>query len=1063
MDQLEKINLPHALGLGISPNEADLAIVSIDNVGTLGLLNKLVLKEYGYTEEHLPDQKQLKHGFGTATDNARKPIIFVVTVDERHTADNIELNLYNTLVEFRGWMRGKKTWLPLMGTGSGGLTFEESYTAIVKTVNKFIKDFPTKTTFLVSIPDSLEGKALLGQINSAKVEGSESFDSIIRNYSGKFYLVGSIWGGEDQMPRFIKNGIWEKGFDDESYEELINKVKSGDIIVIKSTFASGGISYLRIKAFGVVSNNSGNGSLISVDWKIIDITYDIENKGHYRNAIHEINNNDIAVIFSRLNKDKLIELVSPSTLYKKKEAIAGLISDSDLGVDYLNIAKDVDAFARVISAKSFEPPLAIALFGKWGSGKSFFMKKLKERIINFSLNNRGGIYCEGVAQIHFNAWSYMDSNLWASIVTKIFEELNEYISENKKDEIEKKEIEKQLVDKLSIAKDEIGLLENKKIAVASQIASLELKRQGAVNELNNKINELRLATLWRVITKVDKEFDAKNKILLALQDNTTFIKTEDDIKKIVPEKYWNNPSEAYQVAKSKYTVLKGFFKLDRLWANLAWLTVGLSIVLFVPLLITLLSYKASRMNFAVPQAVMSLLITFLAVFKRLESVYTKLQPFVTAFWSVKESYEKQVKEAVSKFEQDEKVLNLEIAKGKAEIILIEEQIQKSENIKLDLEYRINNAFATEALYSFIDRRSKSEDYKKHLGIISIIRRDFEILNSLFTGHNQEFGKIEDAESFRNKFKKPLERIVLYIDDLDRCPEENVVQVLEAVNLLMAFPLFVVVVGVDSRWVKNALIKKHALQFTGKLHKHSPASAVLEVIEPASYLEKIFQIPFHLKSANDISVKEMIMNLAQGNGSVNKPIELIDEGDNNNSGKRISDNENFDAEPSHSLGRTTLTANKLPDNIVDNPEALVLTDVEVALMQDMSEIIGSNPRAIKRYVNTYRIIKAHEEFDYEADYNNQELVAILFLLALPLGDFRQLLTSFEDFIQNDANNIKPFTLYLQSSYVIPEFNDLKNKLYVLLSNRRSFGVLENTTISLLCKHRSFIERFTYSSL
>ncbi len=40
----------------------------------------------------------------------------------------------------------------------------------------------------------------------------------------------------------------------------------------------------------------------------------------------------------------------------------------------------------------------------------------------------------------------------------------------------------------------------------------------------------------------------------------------------------------------------------------------------------------------------------------------------------------------------------------------------------------------------------------------------------------------------------IDRIVLYIDDLDRCPEVKVVEVLQAVHLLLAYPLFVVVVG-----------------------------------------------------------------------------------------------------------------------------------------------------------------------------------------------------------------------------------------------------------------------------
>src|SRR4029450_3168764 len=48
------------------------------------------------------------------------------------------------------------------------------------------------------------------------------------------------------------------------------------------------------------------------------------------------------------------------------------------------------------------------------------------------------------------------------------------------------------------------------------------------------------------------------------------------------------------------------------------------------------------------------------------------------------------------------------------------------------------------------------------------------------------------------------RIILYIDDLDRCPPDTVVKVLQAVHLLLTFPLFTVVVAVDARWVSRAL-------------------------------------------------------------------------------------------------------------------------------------------------------------------------------------------------------------------------------------------------------------------
>ena len=50
----------------------------------------------------------------------------------------------------------------------------------------------------------------------------------------------------------------------------------------------------------------------------------------------------------------------------------------------------------------------------------------------------------------------------------------------------------------------------------------------------------------------------------------------------------------------------------------------------------------------------------------------------------------------------------------------------------------------------------------------------------------------------------IDRIVLYIDDLDRCPPRRVVEMLEAIHLLLAVRLFVVVVAVDPRWLLRAI-------------------------------------------------------------------------------------------------------------------------------------------------------------------------------------------------------------------------------------------------------------------
>jgi peptidoglycan hydrolase-like protein with peptidoglycan-binding domain len=48
--------------------------------------------------------------------------------------------------------------------------------------------------------------------------------------------------------------------------------------------------------------------------------------------------------------------------------------------DKLQFTADVESLATVVSLKSVVPPLAIGLFGNWGSGKSFFMDKLYHKI-----------------------------------------------------------------------------------------------------------------------------------------------------------------------------------------------------------------------------------------------------------------------------------------------------------------------------------------------------------------------------------------------------------------------------------------------------------------------------------------------------------------------------------------------------------------------------------------------------------------------------------------------------------------------------------------------------------
>jgi len=111
---------------------------------------------------------------------------------------------------------------------------------------------------------------------------------------------------------------------------------------------------------------------------------------------------------------------------------------------------------------------------------------------------------------------------------------------------------------------------------------------------------------------------------------------------------------------------------------------------------------------------------------------------------------------------------------------------------------------------------------------------------------------------------PLQRIVLYVDDLDRCPPEKVVDVLRAVHLLLALPLFVVVLAVDPRWLRRALEQHHTTLFLARDLGESQAS-------PANYLDKIFQVPYALRPIGERAYGYIQSLLPEADQAVPTPV------------------------------------------------------------------------------------------------------------------------------------------------------------------------------------------------
>lgn len=96
----------------------------------------------------------------------------------------------------------------------------------------------------------------------------------------RFWFVGAVWDRtDDQLERFLKEGIWQNGYD-EKFSEHVKRMRPGDRIAIKASFVKKNnlpfdnrgkpVSCMRIKAVGTITENIGDGRTVKVEWERLD-------------------------------------------------------------------------------------------------------------------------------------------------------------------------------------------------------------------------------------------------------------------------------------------------------------------------------------------------------------------------------------------------------------------------------------------------------------------------------------------------------------------------------------------------------------------------------------------------------------------------------------------------------------------------------------------------------------------------------------------------------------------------------------------------------------------------
>jgi peptidoglycan hydrolase-like protein with peptidoglycan-binding domain len=617
--------------------------------------------------------------------------------------------------------------------------------------------------------------------------------------------------------------------------------------------------------------------------------------------------------------------------------------------DRLGTAADVEMLVAVLLDERTPLPLAVGLFGDWGSGKSFFMALMQERMAELAKQAKDGApqaaaYCSEIRQIRFNAWHYVDADLWSSLAATLFDELARPTPEEQAEHADKH------VAELARARGERDAAHLHRERLEAEVSALEAaveKPAAAVrSSLSAAIRAVRedgalRSRLSQEAARKSGQEGASTDADVAAQRLADALATLDDAGARAAA-LWRLTGEEMRgprrriplvaLAVATVAVLAGGILLE--WSTAAKVLTAAA---------TLMS------SVALPALVGATRILTLA----------------------RDGHD--VREAP-------------LLAKRHELALAQAREEKAAHEVTALETGLRaRGDEGRRLQEFVRDRAASTDYRSRLGVIATVRRDLEELVGLLPGPGVHGAAVVPTAAEDPAARLPrVQRIVLYVDDLDRCPPKHVVEVLQAVHLLLAFRLFVVVVGVDSRWLERSL-REHYQDLLS---------------DPDDYLEKIFQIPFALRRMTGDQYRDLVDALAGAPPAPSPPAVAVPPEDAGSRDIPVADvpstGEGAAPAPQQagrsdggapSAATSPSTAPPVPPPAPPPPpEALVLTDDERDLLGALGPLVAT-PRSARRLVNIYRMLRVSvpaEESTAFAPDGGREFEAAMLLLAVVIG-------------------------------------------------------------------------------
>ncbi|NFV79299.1 P-loop NTPase fold protein [Magnetospirillum aberrantis] len=605
----------------------------------------------------------------------------------------------------------------------------------------------------------------------------------------------------------------------------------------------------------------------------------------------------------------------------------------EVNEDLLDVSANVETFARFVAAQSTALPLAIGLFGDWGHGKSFFMKALKHRVETFAEQARktetaGGQspFLGHVAQIEFNAWHYIEADLWASLADHLFTRLNDHFRERSDDNVtdplaelasakavlEESERQEQAAQRQFDAAQ--AQLQKTQAAYAKSLVARETQRikwpQAGKVLARTALDTPELRKAWKDLG-LPPEIESPDRLRECIDDlNQTAGTIRTTWTALTAGEGWNRPT---------------------LWLTLAVLALSC----LVPALLRIPIGEGERnlleVLFAAPAA---------WLFRLYQTAKSALEKLTAAKNSIADAVTTEQGKAVQALAEAEAAVT---AKAGALELARAARSEAAEKLST-LRQQIKDSTPQERMRRFLEERVAAGTYAAKLGILATIRKDIEKLSDLLAPTD----KAPDPDLPR------LDRIILYIDDLDRCPAPLVVKVLQAIHLLLAFPLFVVVVAVDVRWLQASLKTAYSHLLIDGNDENSDDAAQASAVRPAStqdYLEKIFQVPYWVQPMDGTAASAYARRLME-QAAPPRP----NESPQPDAAAATEAPTETGTDDQETPAETTIVSAPAAAQAEQQMEFARLEPREIDQIAELAPLLGGSPRRVKRFINLFSLIK-----------------------------------------------------------------------------------------------------------